>query len=151
MDWTASAIKPGRRSLNRTSMDGRRARGAIKDPSHAKSRDVQRHFPQSCSVYLYNSTYSTFSLILELGPTPGVRAHVVHAGMGTRRAADTRSGGGPAALVRGGVARVVPAHNAAACRPLLPHGAASPRARATGARVRCAAGAAAARLVHGAE
>ena len=40
MDWTASAIKPGRRSLNRTSMDGRRARGAIKDPSHAKSRDV---------------------------------------------------------------------------------------------------------------
>ena len=41
MDWTASAIKPGRRSLNRTSMDVRRARGAIKDPSHAKSRDVQ--------------------------------------------------------------------------------------------------------------
>jgi len=26
MDWAASAIKPGRRSLNRTSMDGRRAR-----------------------------------------------------------------------------------------------------------------------------
>ena len=40
MDLTASAIKPGRRSLNRTSMDVRRARGAIKDPSHAKSRDV---------------------------------------------------------------------------------------------------------------
>ena len=43
MDWTASAIKPGRRSLNRTSMDVRRARGAIKDPSHAKSRDVNTH------------------------------------------------------------------------------------------------------------
>jgi hypothetical protein len=40
MDLTASAIKPGRRSLNRTSMDVRRARGAIKDPSHTKSRDV---------------------------------------------------------------------------------------------------------------
>ena len=40
MDWTASAIKPGRRSLNRTSMDGRRARGAIKDPSHALCDDV---------------------------------------------------------------------------------------------------------------
>ena len=40
MDLTASAIKPGRRSLNRTSMDVRRARGAIKDPSHAKSGDV---------------------------------------------------------------------------------------------------------------
>ena len=40
MDWTASAIKPGRRSLNRASMDVRRARGAIKDPSHTKSRDV---------------------------------------------------------------------------------------------------------------
>ena len=25
MDWAASAIKPGRQSLNRTSMDGRRA------------------------------------------------------------------------------------------------------------------------------
>ena len=34
------AIKPGRRSLNRTSMDVRRARGAIKDPSGAKSGDV---------------------------------------------------------------------------------------------------------------
>ena len=42
MDLTASAIKPGRRSLNRTSMDGRRARHAIKDPSGAKSRDVVR-------------------------------------------------------------------------------------------------------------
>ena len=42
MDLTASAIKPGRRSLNRTSMDVRRARGTIKDPSHAKSRDVVR-------------------------------------------------------------------------------------------------------------
>ena len=40
MDWAASAIKPGRRSLNRTSMDVRRARGAIKDPSHTKSGDV---------------------------------------------------------------------------------------------------------------
>ena len=40
MDWAASAIKPGRRSLNRTSMDMRRARGAIKDPSGAKSGDV---------------------------------------------------------------------------------------------------------------
>ena len=40
MDLTASAIKPGRRSLNRASMDVRRARGAIKDPSHTKSRDV---------------------------------------------------------------------------------------------------------------
>ena len=40
MDWTASAIKPGRRSLNRTSMGVRRARGAIKDPSHTKSGDV---------------------------------------------------------------------------------------------------------------
>ena len=40
MDLTASAIKPGHRSLNRTSMDVRCARGAIKDPSHAKSRDV---------------------------------------------------------------------------------------------------------------
>ena len=43
MDWAASAIKPGRRSLNRTSMDGRRARDAIKDPSHAKSGDVDFH------------------------------------------------------------------------------------------------------------
>ena len=41
MDWTASAIKPGRRSLNRTSMDVRRARGAIKDPSHALCDDVR--------------------------------------------------------------------------------------------------------------
>ena len=40
MDWSASAIKPGRRSLNRTSMDVRRARGAIKDPRRAKSGDV---------------------------------------------------------------------------------------------------------------
>ena len=40
MDLTASAIKPGHRSLNRTSMDVRCARGAIKDPSHAKSGDV---------------------------------------------------------------------------------------------------------------
>ena len=40
MDWTASAIKPGRRSLNRTSMDVRRARGAIKDPRHALCHDV---------------------------------------------------------------------------------------------------------------
>ena len=32
------AIKPGRRSLNRTSMDVRRARGAIKDPSGAESQ-----------------------------------------------------------------------------------------------------------------
>ena len=40
MDWAASAIKPGHRSLNRTSMDVRCARGAIKDPSHAKCRDV---------------------------------------------------------------------------------------------------------------
>ena len=40
MDLTASAIKPGRRSLNRTSMDVRCARGEIKDPSHTKSRDV---------------------------------------------------------------------------------------------------------------
>ena len=37
MDWAASAIKPGRRSLNLTSMDGRRARDAIKDPSGTKS------------------------------------------------------------------------------------------------------------------
>ena len=36
----ACRVKPGRRSLNRTSMDVRRARGAIKDPSGAKSRDV---------------------------------------------------------------------------------------------------------------
>ena len=41
MDWAASAIKPGRRSLNRTSMDVRRARGAIKDPSGAECHDVQ--------------------------------------------------------------------------------------------------------------
>ena len=41
MDWAASAIKPGRRSLNRTTMDGRRARDALKDPSHAKSDDVR--------------------------------------------------------------------------------------------------------------
>ena len=40
MDWTASAIKPGHRSLNRTSMDVRCARGSIKDPSHTKSGDV---------------------------------------------------------------------------------------------------------------
>ena len=38
--WAASAIKPGRRNLNRTSMDGRRARGAIKDPSRALCDDV---------------------------------------------------------------------------------------------------------------
>ena len=38
--WAASAIKPGRRNLNRTSMDGRRARGAIKDPSHALCDNV---------------------------------------------------------------------------------------------------------------
>ena len=36
MDLTASAIKPGRRSLNRTSMDGRRARHAQKDPTRAE-------------------------------------------------------------------------------------------------------------------
>jgi hypothetical protein len=50
MDLTASAIKPGRRSLNRTSMDVRRARGAIKDPSHAKSRDVIAIHQIECSV-----------------------------------------------------------------------------------------------------
>ena len=42
MDWAASAIKPGRRSLNRTSMDGRRARHAQKDPRHALCDDVER-------------------------------------------------------------------------------------------------------------
>ena len=46
MDLTASAIKPGRRSLNRTSMDVRRARGAIKDPRHALCHDVDRR-PQT--------------------------------------------------------------------------------------------------------
>ena len=40
MDWAASAIKPGRRSLNRTSMDGRRALHAQKDPCGALSDDV---------------------------------------------------------------------------------------------------------------
>ena len=48
MDWAASAIKPGRRSLNRTSMDGRRARDALKDPSHAKSDDVGTHWCSGC-------------------------------------------------------------------------------------------------------
>ena len=41
MDWAASAIKPGRRSLNRTSMDGRRARHAQKDPTRAECHDVE--------------------------------------------------------------------------------------------------------------
>ena len=34
MDWTASAIKPGRRSLHRTSMDGRRARSGYLPNRH---------------------------------------------------------------------------------------------------------------------
>ena len=41
MDWAASAIKPGRRSLNRTSMDGRRALHAQKDPCGALCHDVK--------------------------------------------------------------------------------------------------------------
>ena len=52
MDLTASAIKPGRRSLNRASMDVRRARGAIKDPSHTKSRDVSAELLVECCVVL---------------------------------------------------------------------------------------------------
>ena len=34
MDWAASAIKPGRRSLHRTSMDGRRARSGYLPNRH---------------------------------------------------------------------------------------------------------------------
>ena len=49
MDWTASAIKPGRRSLNRTSMDVRRARGAIKDPRHALCHDVEAQRVTACA------------------------------------------------------------------------------------------------------
>ena len=59
MDLTASAIKPGRRSLNRTSMDVRRARGAIKDPSHTKSGDVKQRYTALYSIQLYIAIHYT--------------------------------------------------------------------------------------------
>ena len=66
MDWAASAIKPGRRSLNRASMDVRRARGAIKDPSHTKSRDVLALV--LASLLTYTSGLRLLSLSRELVP-----------------------------------------------------------------------------------
>ena len=56
MDWAASAIKPGRRSLNRTSMDGRRARDAIKDPSGTKS-DAMCLVDRRHTYSLYSNTF----------------------------------------------------------------------------------------------
>ena len=40
MDWAALAIKPGRQSLNRTSMDGRRAQVAIFQTGTGRGQDV---------------------------------------------------------------------------------------------------------------
>ena len=42
MDWAASAIKPGRRSLHGTSMDGRRAGVAIFQTGTPQGRGVRR-------------------------------------------------------------------------------------------------------------
>ena len=65
MDWAASAIKPGRRSLNRTSMDGRRARDAIKDPSGTKSDAMclvdRRH---TYSLYTFYFTIAHLLILL---------------------------------------------------------------------------------------
>ena len=52
MDWAASAIKPGRRSLHRTSMDGRRARArdAIKGPPTV-SQHTRKRAPRCVRVF----------------------------------------------------------------------------------------------------
>ena len=40
IDWAASAVTPARQSLEWTSTDGRRARGALMSTSHTKGHDV---------------------------------------------------------------------------------------------------------------
>ena len=82
MDGTASAIKPGRRCLNRTSMDVRRARGAIKDPSGAECHDVMSVHKKALFLMSISRSADVFYVVFVLGADDiaffGISARTTH-------------------------------------------------------------------------
>ena len=76
MDWAASAIKPGRQSLNRTSMDGRRAQVAIFQTGTGRGQGVIR-------INRMRFVKLARGVTLMLGPLPRHSCHPIsHSGRG---------------------------------------------------------------------